>query len=131
MVFYGEYEVSITSSGRVALPKKIRDTLAATTVVVTKGFGECLAGYSKQDWEKRAETLLDVSLLDREQIDKRRILFSSTVHVELDDQGRIVLPKNLRTFAIRSKKVVITGVGDHFEIWDKTRWDSYMKEIAK
>lgn len=128
MVFYGEYEVSITAGGRIALPKKIRELLHGNEVVISKGFGNCLAGYDKQDWETRAGTLLSVSLLDREHIDKRRTLFASTVHIELDDQGRILVPKNLLVFAGLSGKVVIAGVGDHFEIWQMTRWEEYIKE---
>ena len=129
MVFYGEYEVSITSGGRIALPKKIRDTLNGMEFVVTKGFSNCLAGYDKQDWEKRAQELLNVSLLEKEHIEKRRVLFSSTVYVSIDDQGRAVLPRNLREFGAVEKKVMIVGVGDHFEIWNKERWSEYLKTI--
>lgn len=129
MVFYGEYEVSITSGGRIALPKKIRELLRNNEVVITKGFGACLAGYDKSDWEKRAESLLDVSLLDKEQIDKRRMLFSSTVYIDLDEQGRIVLPKQLQKAAALSKTVTIAGVGDHFEIWAQERWEEYVGSV--
>ena len=129
MVFYGEYLVSITAGGRVALPKKIRELLANDTFVITKGFGSCLAGYDKRDWEQRANILLDVSLLDKDQIDKRRMLFSSTVYIELDEQGRAVLPKGLLQFADLDNKVSIVGVGDHFEIWSLDRWNDYMHGI--
>lgn len=129
MVFYGEYEVSITSGGRIALPKKIRELLRNNEVVITKGFGTCLAGYDKSDWEKRAESLLEVSLLDKEQIDKRRMLFSSTVYIDLDEQGRIVLPKQLQKAAALSKTVTIAGVGDHFEIWAQNRWEEYVVNV--
>ena len=125
MVFYGEYIVSITTGGRVALPKKIRDGLTGGSVIITKGFGSCLAGYDKRDWENRAN-----SLLEKEEIEKRRILFSSTVYIDIDEQGRIVLPRGLRLFSSILKKVVIAGVGDHFEIWSLDRWELYIKEIS-
>ena len=128
MVFYGEYNVSITAGGRIALPKKIRELLQKNQVVITRGFGNCLAGYDKGDWEKRAESLLDVSLLEKEQLDKRRMLFSSTVYIDLDEQGRIVLPKQLQQVAALSKSVIIAGVGDHFEIWAQDRWEEYVQE---
>jgi len=130
MVFYGEYIVAITAGGRVALPKKIRDGLTGGSVIITKGFGSCLAGYDKRDWENRANSLLDVSLLEKEEIEKRRVLFSSTVYIDIDEQGRIVLPRGLRLFSSLSKKVVIAGVGDHFEIWSLDRWEVYIKEIS-
>jgi len=129
MVFYGEYSVSITAGGRIALPKKVRELLTNNLFVVTKGFGSCLAGYDKRDWEERADTLLDVSLLDMDQIGKRRSLFSSTVYIELDDQGRAVLPNGLLQFADLDTKAVIVGVGDHFEIWNTKRWSDYMSTL--
>jgi len=129
MVFYGEFSVSITAGGRIALPKKVRELLTNNLFVVTKGFGSCLAGYDKRDWEERADSLLDVSLLDMDQIGKRRSLFSSTVYIELDDQGRAVLPNGLLQFADLQTKAVIVGVGDHFEIWNTKRWSDYMNTI--
>ena len=129
MVFYGEFSVSITAGGRIALPKKVRELLTNNLFVVTKGFGSCLAGYDKRDWEERADSLLDVSLLDMDQIGKRRSLFSSTVYIELDDQGRAVLPNGLLQFADLDTKAVIVGVGDHFEIWNTKRWSDYMSTL--
>jgi len=129
MVFYGEYDVSVTDGGRIALPKKIRENLRHAHVVITKGFGICLAGYDKSDWEERANELLTVSLLNQDEIGKRRMLFSSTVYLELDEQGRILLPKALQQFAALSKRVVVAGVGDHFEIWEPVRWTEYLKAL--
>lgn len=126
MVFYGEYEVAITEGGRIALPKKIRENLSQQSIVLTKGFGVCLAGYDRSDWENRAESLLSVSLLDQNEIGKRRMLFSSTVYIELDEQGRLLVPKGLAQFAALSKRVVVAGIGDHFEIWEPSRWEDYL-----
>lgn len=129
MVFYGEFSVSITAGGRISLPKKIRELLTNNTFVITKGFGLCLAGYDKRDWEQRTNALLDVSLLDKDQIDKRRMMFSSTEYVVLDDQGRAVLPKQLLQFANLENKAIIVGVGDHFEIWNTDRWGEYLTTV--
>ncbi len=129
MVFFGEYQVSFTAPGRIVLPKKLRELLKGNTFIVTKGFDTCLAGYDKEDWEKRAKTLLEVSLLEKEMIEKRRFLFSSTVYLEIDEQGRFVLPRSLLDYAGLDGKVVIVGVGDHFEIWSPERWTRYLKEV--
>lgn len=129
MVFYGEYEVSIAESGRIALPKKIREMLIGGDFVLTRGYGNCLAGYDKRDWETRAKSLLDVSLLDKDQIGKRRLLFSTTVYLTIDEQGRLVIPKNLRNLANLKGKIIIAGVGDHFEIWDESKWLEYLKTV--
>lgn len=128
MVFFGEYQVSFSAPGRIVLPKKLRELLKGNTFIVTKGFDMCLAGYDKEDWEKRAASLLEVSLLEKELIEKRRFLFSSTVYLEIDDQGRFVLPRTLLEYAGLDTKVVIVGTGDHFEIWSPERWNKYLKE---
>ena len=89
----------------------------------------CLSGYDKEDWEGRAKSLLGVSLLEKENLEKRRFLFSSAVYLEIDDQGRFVIPKNLLSYGGVTNKVLIAGVGDHFEIWAPERWEKYMKEM--
>ncbi|MEK7071202.1 MAG: division/cell wall cluster transcriptional repressor MraZ [Patescibacteria group bacterium] len=127
MVFYGEYLVSFSSPGRIVLPKKIRELLKGNTFIVTKGFNFCLAGYDKGEWEEKAKELLQVSLLEQENLQKRRFIFSSTVHLEIDDQGRFVIPKAMLEYAKLKEKAVIVGVGDHFEIWNQESWDKYNK----
>lgn len=131
MVFFGEYQVSFTGQGRLVLPKKIRELLKGNMFVVTKGFGTCLAGYDKQDWETRASSLMGVSLLDKENIGKRRSLFASASYIEIDDQGRFVVPKSLLSQVTKTNKAVIIGVGDHFEIWDIEKWNEYNKQIEE
>jgi MraZ protein len=125
MVFFGEYLVSFTAPGRVVIPKKIRDLLTGDNFIVTKGFDTCLAGYDRTDWEERSRSLTQVSLLDKTDIDKRRALFSSTMYIEIDGQGRFVIPKPLLQFAQLTNKVLIVGVGDHFELWNPDKWESY------
>jgi len=125
MVFFGEYLVSFTAPGRVIIPKKIRELLKGNSFIVTKGFDFCLAGYDGEDWESRSKQLLGVSLLDKTEINKRRLLFSSTMHLEIDVQGRFVIPKPLLQFADLKDKVLIIGVGDHFELWNPEKWASY------
>lgn len=131
MVFFGEYQVSFTGQGRLVLPKKIRELLKGDSFVLTKGFDTCLAGYDKHDWEERAKELLSVSLLDKDNIAKRRSLFSSAAYVDVDEQGRFVIPKTLASIVSQKKKVVIIGVGDHFEFWDAERWQAYSQNIEE
>lgn len=129
MVFFGEYQVSFSAPGRIVLPKKLRELLKGNTFVLAKGFDQCLAGYDKDDWEGRAKELLNVSLLERENLDKKRFLFSSAVYLEIDEQGRFVVPKNLLQYGDLNQKVTIVGVGDHFEIWEIAKWEAYSKEM--
>jgi len=129
MVFFGEYQINFSGSGRLLLPKKVRELLKGNTFILTKGFGVCLAGYDKDDWEKRAVELLNPSLLQPTDMENRRSIFSSLVYLEIDDQGRFVVPKNLLEHSQLKDKVVIIGVGDHFEIWASEKWETYIKKV--
>lgn len=130
MAFYGEYRTSFTGNARVVLPKKLRDAIHADRFIVSKGFGTCLHGYAIHDWERRSEELLNVSLLDKEFIDKRRFLFSSATTIEADNQGRFIIPKPLLEYAQLKKEVIFIGAGDHFEIWDPEIWSNYLNSLA-
>ena len=131
MVFFGEYQINFSGSGRLLLPKKVRELLKGNTFILTKGFGVCLAGYDKDDWEKRAVELLNPSLLQPTDMENRRSIFSSLVYLEIDEQGRFVIPKNLLEYSQLKEKSVIIGGGDHFEIWNQESWQKYQKEINK
>lgn len=129
MVFFGEYEVSFSSPGRIVLPKKMREMIKGAVFVLSKSYDGCLGGYDKEDWEHRSKELMTVSLITRENLDKRRFLFASTITVEIDDHGRFVIPKNMLEYAQIVGKAVIIGVGDHFEIWSTERWQKYIKNM--
>lgn len=129
MVFFGEYQLSFTSPGRLVLPKKLRELLKGNTFILTKGFDFCLSGFDRDDWEARAKDLLQVSLLEQENLEKRRFVMSSVIYPEIDDQGRFIIPKDLLNYAGLRNKAVVIGVGDHFEIWDPEKWDKYIKKI--
>ncbi len=126
MVFFGEYQVSSTAPGRFLLPKKLRELLKGTIFILTKGFDFCLTGYDKDDWENKAKELLQVSLLENENLEKRRFVFSSAVYLEIDEQGRFVIPRNLVNYAGLNDKITIIGVGDHFELWNADKWNKYL-----
>lgn len=132
MVFFGEYTVSLTDGGRMVIPKKIRENLKGNSFILTKGFDKCLAGYDKDDWFQRTKELLTVSLLDKENIEKKRFIFSGATEVVIDEQGRFVIPRSLFSFLeVKGNTVKIIGVGDHFEIWDEEKWSEYLKNLKK
>lgn len=132
MVFFGEYSVSITDGGRVVVPKKIRENVKGDSFILTKGFDVCLAGYDKEDWNRRTQTFMEVSILEKENIEKKRFVFSGASEISIDDQGRFVIPKALLEFLnLKGEKVKIIGVGDHFEIWEANGWEEYLKALKK
>ena len=115
MFFVGEYRVTFSGQGRIIIPKKIREALGSgKTFTLTKGFDSCLSGFRNADWEKAANELISQSSLEMQKSETKRHLFSSAAIVEIDNQGRFVIPKNLLDYAGLSNKAAIIGVGDHF-----------------
>lgn len=131
MVFYGEYTLNLTEGGRLVLPKKIRELLGVESFILTKGFGGCLSGYDNANWNEKTNDLSNMTtLLDNEQIARKRYVFSGANVVTIDDQGRFVVPKSLLDFMdLKNEQVVVVGVGDHFEIWSTNKWNDYLKNI--
>jgi len=128
-MFLGSWSPSFNrQSRRVALPKKIRDYLAASEIILSFGFENCIFGFDIKSWEKESAKQLDQPLDMRRARDIRRLFFSSAELVKLDNQGRFVIPDQLLEYA-QIKKPIIIGAGDHFEIWDRARWEEYAKNL--
>ena len=128
-MFLGTYELKFSGHGRVILPKKLRVNLEGNYLVLSKGFENCIWGFSKEDFEKLARKELKVSVTEEQGRFQRRFLFSSSEPVELDNQGRFIITSALLDFA-SLKQPIIIGAGDHFEVWDKVRWENHIKEIG-
>ncbi len=133
MLFVGEYRVVFTGAGRIVIPKKIRDALGSgQTFTLTKAFDRCLSGFRNEDWEKGTQELMGQSLLEMKKVEMKRHLFSSAALIDIDEQGRVVIPKNLLEYAgLSGKEVVIIGVGSYFELWEPERWTSYSKNVEE
>ena len=130
-MFLGSYKLSFDlNSRRVALPKKIRDYLATSEIVLSIGFEKCLFGFDTKAWIKEATKQTDLPIFDKSARNIRRLFFSAATIVKLDDQGRFVIPGALLQYA-KNVKPIIIGAGDHFEIWDEKAWEKEFVEIEK
>ena len=125
----GDFAATLGDQSRIALPKKIREQVTGIELVLAKGFEGCIFGFQKSVWEEIAkqELLKPVSTEEGRRI--RRQMFAAAEIIAFDEQGRYVLPKTLKEYAHLTRDVVIIGAGDHFEIWDKTRWQEYVKTL--
>lgn len=121
-MFLGSYTPSFDINlRRIALPKKIREYLATSEVVLSFGFEKCLFGFDVKAWQAESERQLSLPITQRRSRDLRRFLFGHATYLKLDDQGRFVIPGNLLDYA-QIKIPIIVGAGDHFEIWDIKNW---------
>lgn len=130
-MFLGSYRPSFDqNSRRIALPKKIRDYLATSKIILSYGFDQCVFGFDTESWEKESEKQLSHPITDRNARSNRRFFFSSARAIDLDNQGRFVIPSDLLVFAKIQSPIVI-GAGDHFEIWDENRWEEQKRRFEK
>ncbi|MBP3729484.1 MAG: division/cell wall cluster transcriptional repressor MraZ [Lachnospiraceae bacterium] len=117
----GEYNHSLDAKGRIIIPAKMRDQLGES-FVISKGMDGCLFVFPQAEWEKVANKLQALPLTDAKVRQFSRIFLAGASEVELDKQGRVLLPQNLREEAGLEKDVVLCGVGNRAEIWAKERW---------
>ncbi len=126
-MFLGEYEHTIDSKGRMAVPARFRGQLDRGAVI-SKGMGTCLSVYTMQRWEEKSAELVAGKSSDELRDFERRI-YPSASEIELDGQGRLVIPARLRAYAKLDSEVTVAGVRDHFEIWDRATWQQYQERL--
>lgn len=123
MVFKGMYEHTLDAKGRVFMPAKYREGLGETFVVCQAFFMPCLWVFSNEAFEALSDKLEEFSLLDDKTQRIERILYNTASDVEVDKQGRILLPANLREYAGLEKEVVIAGSRNRVDLWNKQTWE--------
>ncbi|MEX0616523.1 MAG: division/cell wall cluster transcriptional repressor MraZ [Candidatus Woykebacteria bacterium] len=127
-MFLGEYKHSIDYKGRVSVPKKFRAELGKGSVL-TKGLDRCLFLYTKQAWESLSQSIRSMPVTASDARAFSRYLFSGAIEIEFDQLGRIFIPEYLRSYSSIKKEVVIVGVLERVEIWDKKTWGRVSKGI--
>ncbi len=124
-MFLGNFPTKLTSNHQLSLSTRLRSGLNSNKLIIAKGFDKCVYGFSSEEWQKIAEQELLKPLLTEEGRRMRQKVFSQAEEVDLDNQGRFVIPEYLMAHAGIEEQVVMIGAGDHFEIWDKDEWLSY------
>lgn len=126
----GEYEHSIDTKGRIAMPAKLREGLGGK-FIITKGLDGCLFVYAMDEWQRVEQKLASLPMSRKTARDFTRFLFGGACEGECDKQGRVLLPASLRRYAGLEREAVIVGVGSRAEIWDATKWQQYNEESAE
>ena len=120
-MFLGEYEHTVDDKGRMAIPAKFRAGLAEG-LVVTRGFDQNLLIYPMPIWRELAGRINALPMSQPATRNLRRLLFSGAADLELDKQGRILLPANLRDYAGITTESVVAGMDSFIEVWSNERW---------
>lgn len=126
----GQYNHTIDSKKRLALPVKFRGELGSK-VVVTKGVENCLVVYTEKEWEAMSAKLGNLPISQSEARSFTRHLLASASEGMLDKLGRILLPDYLKEYASLKKNVVICGLSNRLEIWDEEKWQALSQQAEK
>ncbi len=126
----GEYQYRVEAKNRVSLPKKFREEIGGK-IVVTQGYEGCLVIVSPKQWEVLIEDAATGPFVAEEVRDTSRFLLGGAVEVELDEQGRFVLPQPLKEYAGIGQEVCFLGLGRWVEIWASQEWEKRKVYIAK
>jgi MraZ protein len=125
----GEYEHTLDDKNRVTLPAKFRHAFG-DGVVLSRGMEGCVSAYSRAGWAQMVESrLAGLDPLSKEARQLARYFFAGAADGELDRQGRIMIPSALLEHARLARELVVAGVHDHLEIWDRAAWREQLKEV--
>ena len=119
MALFGEYRHSLDSKKRLFIPAKLRDELGEK-LYITRGIDSCLMVFSVDEWNALADRLLSQN--NEFAAETKRWLFSKTIEVSPDSQGRVTLSPDLITHAELDKNAVIVGAGNQVQIWSEAAW---------
>lgn len=129
-MFIGEYLHSIDLKKRLAIPSKFRPELKHK-VVVTRGLDKCLFVYPMKVWEELAKKLGNLPMGESGTRSFIRLMLAGAVDVDLDSQGRVLIPDYLKEYAGLDKSVVIAGLFNRLEVWDEEKWIQYKQSAEK
>lgn len=122
---YGTHRYQLDPKGRVSLPKGFRQAFN-DGAFLTAGFDGCVFAFPADEWERRIGEVKDRPLSDPQGRALGRMFFASAEAVELDSQGRLLVPQRLRKQSGIDREAVVVGVEDRMEIWDASAWERYL-----
>ena len=135
-MFRGVNRLNLDAKGRLAVPTRFRGRLqkcCASELVVTIDRDHCLLIYPLPEWQEIERKLMKLPSFNKAARNLQRLLVGHATEVEMDGQGRVLLPPALRDFARLEKRVVLIGQGNKFELWDEERWndqrDDWLEEV--
>ena len=125
-MFSGRFNHTIDDKGRIKVPQKIKDSLAsgyAENKIVITNLDKCLAAYPLEEWRRLEEKALKLPSMQKDVLEFLRYFFSGAEEVEFDKMDRLLIPQSLKISGNLNKEVVLVGIINRFEIWDRDLWD--------
>lgn len=126
----GQFIQKVAPKNRIALPAKFRQELG-DKVVISQGFESSLLILSTKNWQNLVDKSIGDDFTRKDIRDLSRFLFAGALEIQLDNQGRFILPQHLREFAKIKKQVVFLGLIKWVEIWDLNTWLKYKNNLTR
>jgi len=124
--FVGHFEHNVDAKGRVILPARFREPFIRGGFLTANREG-CVALWTPGEFERQMTEMLEASKTDRDGRNRARIWASNSAEIEVDKQGRMAVPANLREFAQLTGEVLINGAIDRIEFWNPTLWEERVR----
>lgn len=121
-MFFGEFDYKVDEKGRIPVPPRFRNYLK-DGIVLTPGPEKCITAYTLPEWKKLAASLTQGTLTHSKMRKLNRALFATAFSTLVDGQGRIALPAPLRDHAEIVDEVIVAGVNNTLEIWNRILWE--------
>ena len=134
-MFQGSYAINMDAKGRIAVPAKCRELLSSVCggkiVMTAHNQDRCLLVYPEGEWQDNIlPKIQSLPSFNKAALRTQRLLIGYASALELDGNGRVLLPPTLREFAGLEKKLMLVGIGNKFELWDEDAWWSSINESA-
>jgi MraZ protein len=136
--FSSEYECRLDAKGRIVLPAKIKAQLpeaSGNNIVVTRGFEPCLVVYPQVEWKKVFSKVSGLNEFNEDYRNFQRNFLRGNTEVDLDSNGRFLIPKSMLKHAQIEKEVIVVGMGNRVELWNPSIYEKYLindqKEFSK
>lgn len=133
-LFAGDHTHAVDAKNRVAIPSSFRRSFPTDTddrVVLLRGVSGCIEAHVRPEWRVHVTRLRHLDLYDEQDLVLRRLWLSGATEIELDAQGRVLLPKKLMDVAGISAEARFVGIGPFFEIWNPARFDEYVVQNSR
>lgn len=134
MSFRGFSSLSLDNKGRMSIPSRYRQSLQQQCdgqLILTTDPDRCLLVYAEPVWDEVEEKINRLPSTNPRAKALKRLLVGNAASCVMDNNGRILIPPNLRTYASLEKHVALVGQGQKFELWDATRWDELQQEMIE
>ena len=131
-MFQGSQSINVDAKGRLAVPSRYREVLSAVCegrlVVTANPYERCLNIYPEPQWQEVKNKIESLPNSNKKVRRLQRLVLGNASELEMDANGRLLLPQTLREYANLDKKAMLVGLGEKAELWSEQSWNDMLDE---